>query len=87
MNQMILKKSVFTPYHAATTPTTDTPKGQLLSLASLALLTSSTANPLAAWADEAAASLPAPVEAAAESVQQAAAEAAPSPTWLSYVGE
>jgi len=49
-------------------------------------------TPLAAWADETAAA-PA-VEAATDSVQQtaaavteAAAEAAPAPTWLSYIGE
>lgn len=60
----------------------------MLPLAWAGVLLSST--PLAAWADEAVA----PVEAAAESVQQAAAavteaaaEAAPTPTWLSYVGE
>jgi hypothetical protein len=60
----------------------------LMPLAWTTALISSTTLP--AWADEAAA----PVEAAAEGVQQAAAavteaaaDAAPAPSWLSYVGE
>lgn len=55
----------------------------VLPLAWAGVLLSSTSLP--AWADEAAA----PVEAAAEGVQavtEAAAEAAPAPTWLSYIG-
>jgi hypothetical protein len=60
----------------------------LMPLAWTTALLSSTTLP--AWADEAAA----PVEAAAEGVQQAAAavteaaaDAAPAPSWLSYIGE